>query len=177
MQIIEILRHTTAAKEESKVLLFREGLFWRAYEYGALALCELIHPFKVTTRYYKGIGEWISYVGFPDASLKKWMEGRKISQDEENFVRFSLSAEEQKHINDVFEEWKSQHIAMAKTCVKPVAACEGENNSVVSPLSLLSSNEVEVIMRLRAFPLESSSPLDAMNFIAELKRLLQDNPK
>ena len=31
---------------ENGVLLVREVLFWRAYEYGALALCECVHPFK-----------------------------------------------------------------------------------------------------------------------------------
>ena len=72
MQITEILQRTSEMQGKNAVLLLHEGLFWRAYEQGALALCEYVHPFKVTTRYYKGIGQWVSYVGFPDSSLRKW---------------------------------------------------------------------------------------------------------
>ena len=63
---------------ENGVLLVREGLFWWAYEYGALALCECVHPFKVIMRYYKGIDQWLCYVGFPDTSLERWCEGRQV---------------------------------------------------------------------------------------------------
>ncbi len=72
--------------EENGVLLVREGLFWRAYEHGALALCECVHPFKVTTRYYKGIDQWLCYVGFPDTSLERWSEGRQVDKLDDNII-------------------------------------------------------------------------------------------
>ena len=43
---------------ENDVLLVREVLFWWAYEYGALVLCERVQPFK---RHWKdGVrgGKW-----------------------------------------------------------------------------------------------------------------------
>ena len=162
------------ASGENGVLLVREGMFWRTYEHGALALCECVHPFKVTTRYYKGIDQWLSYVGFPDKSLDKWAEGRELTKVSEQMVCLRLTAEEHKHIADTFGDWKSQQVTLAKANSAKRTETQdhcGETKAIASVLS----SERQVVLRLRSFPLESSSPLDCMNFIAELKNILRTN--
>jgi hypothetical protein len=125
--------------------------------------------FKVTTRYYKGIDQWLSYVGFPDTSLERWCEGRQVDKFDDKKLLLHLTAEEQKHVADVFTEWKQQQVATAKA-----QAAEGEaQNGGVRKIGKMVSREKQVLMRLQAFPLERSSPLECMTFLSELKNMLQ----
>ena len=56
------------------VVLYREGMFWKAYERSAYLICTQIHPFRVTTRYISKLaGASITSIGFPDTSLEKFM--------------------------------------------------------------------------------------------------------
>ena len=56
------------------VVLYREGMFWKAYERSAYLICTQIHPFRVTTRYISKLaGAAIASIGFPDTSLEKFM--------------------------------------------------------------------------------------------------------
>lgn len=178
MQITEILQRTSEMQEKNVILLLHEGVFWRAYEHGALALCEYVHPFKVTTRYYKGIGQWVSYVGFPDASLRKWTEGRTLCGETGNqSLCIALSAAESQHINACFEEWKSQQVTKAKAESPNTVCGECQEHHVNTSIESRVGNVNAVIMRLRTFPLESSTPLGCMNFVAELKALLQNDSR
>ena len=49
-----------------RIVLYREGLFWKAYERSAFALCSQVRPLKPTRKTLKtlGGGDLIS-VGFP----------------------------------------------------------------------------------------------------------------
>ena len=56
------------------VVLYREGMFWKAYERSAYLIYTQIHPFRVTARYISKLdGASIVFIGFPDASLEKFM--------------------------------------------------------------------------------------------------------
>ena len=52
-----------------RIVLYREGLFWKAYERSAFALCSQVRPLKPTRKTLKtlGGGDLIS-VGFPVVS-------------------------------------------------------------------------------------------------------------
>ncbi len=53
--------------------MFREGMFWRAYERSAFALVKQVHPFKPIKRAYKALGGGeLVYVGFPMSSEEKF---------------------------------------------------------------------------------------------------------
>ena len=54
------------AENTDRIILYREGLFWKAYERSAFAVCTQIRPFKPTKRSLKTLdgGELIS-IGFP----------------------------------------------------------------------------------------------------------------
>lgn len=47
----EILQAVQSHWQASEVVLVRKGLFWRAYEQSTLALCKLVHPFKLITSF------------------------------------------------------------------------------------------------------------------------------
>lgn len=57
------------ADNVDRIVLYREGLFWKAYERSAFAVCSQVRPFKPTKKALKtlGGGELIS-IGFPTLS-------------------------------------------------------------------------------------------------------------
>jgi len=57
------------ATNTDRIILYREGLFWKAYERSAYALCSQVRPLKPTRKVLKALrgGDLIS-VGFPSAS-------------------------------------------------------------------------------------------------------------
>ncbi len=162
------------AQQEKAILLVREGLFWRAYEQGAFALCKYVHPFKVTSRFYKGLGQWLCYVGFPDTALQKWTSKRTVTKQSDKLLRLQLTEAEQKDVIASFSEWKEQQVGATRANEPQHNTYASAGHSVSQPMRRQLSVEQEVMLRLRTFPLERSSPLDCMNFVAELKSLLQD---
>lgn len=91
------------------VVLYREGMFWKAYERSAYLICTQIHPFRVTARFISKLaGAPIVFIGFPNASLEKYMckyhlAGRSLD---------SLSYSGFRSLNEQdFLIWKEQHSA------------------------------------------------------------------
>ena len=66
----------------SKIYLYREGLFFRAYEVSAFALCSFVHPFKVIKRQLKVLnGDEVSLCWLPCFVRRKifeWSEYHRV---------------------------------------------------------------------------------------------------
>ena len=60
---------------DGKIILYPEGMFYKAYEKSAFLLCTRVHPFKVSARPLKGLEEPLVSVGFPFSSLEKFSSG------------------------------------------------------------------------------------------------------
>ena len=56
-----------------KIYLFREGVFLKAYEHSAFLCHTHVHPFKLSRRFIKSVNRHVISLGFPEASLKKWL--------------------------------------------------------------------------------------------------------
>lgn len=54
------------AENTDRIILYKEGLFWKAYERSAYILCMQVRPFKPTKKSLKSLdGGHIVSVGFP----------------------------------------------------------------------------------------------------------------
>ena len=51
-------------RSDGTVLLYPEGMFYKAYEQSAFILCTKVHPFKVSARELKGMDGPLVSVGF-----------------------------------------------------------------------------------------------------------------
>ena len=67
MKIEKILQYESQNKDT--IILFKEGIFFRAYEQSAMRFTEYIAPFKVFKKYYKIVNAEVCYLGFPMKSL------------------------------------------------------------------------------------------------------------
>lgn len=65
--IIEVAARERA--DACEVLLYPEGIFYKAYGYSAFRFVRWIRPYQVKKRAYKKLGAQMCYMGFPQTAL------------------------------------------------------------------------------------------------------------
>ena len=135
------------------IILYREGMFWKAYEHSAWFVCTFVRPLKVSKKRVKLLdGAEMVSVGFPDMSLETMMKGHTL---------VSSSGEELYYasVNDfnrtLFDEWKASLPAKGRQ-----ASPEREKSAD------------EILERIRKFKVASSTPIECMMFVTELQSML-----
>ena len=149
------------ADNVDRIILYREGLFWKAYERSAYAVCTQIRPFKPTKKRLKSLdgGEIVS-IGFPSASEKGVLDGlERLETEPQRLVvaaRRPIDAKE-------FEAWKS---AVAAFIPKPKAATVKSDDydaaSRVQPSSSVYKVETAKNDAPAAAPAGDGDPLDVL---------------
>lgn len=70
MVIKEILEKEK--NNSSYCYLYKEGLFWRAYEKSAMIFVNNIRKYALIKKFYKNVGNEIVYLGFPGLAQDHW---------------------------------------------------------------------------------------------------------
>ena len=188
----------TEAANTDRIILYREGLFWKAYERSAFAVCSQVRAFKTTKKALKtlGGGHLVS-IGFPAASENAVCGALECISREQDRVVFAapraVDAAE-------FEVWKAaqplkEAVRRTKTAVAagPGFAVAG-NPAVAGHLPeerMRSPSEAEsrpgmryaeadfsltaacrVAGALKEFNLAEKTPLECMMFLSELKKMI-----
>ncbi|MDR3118380.1 MAG: hypothetical protein LBU44_03030 [Mediterranea sp.] len=159
MNIEDIVK--AEADNTGTIILFREGVFWKAYERSAYAFCKHIKSFVVRKKYIKSINDEIVSVGFPMSSSKTLLQGKVILLEEEKKMIVSIGRIDL----EGFMAWKKEQI-LSVPAVSP--SC-GNNSPRVSDCSDL---EKEVISQIKQFSVENKTPFECMLFLSEIKKQL-----
>lgn len=175
-----------------QIRLYAEGLFWKAYERSAYACCTQLRAFKATKRYIKAMDGEIVSIGFPKTSLSTLAgEEQLISCDDKNVVLRCKEAIDEK----MFVAWKkllplatSARKAKEASCTVPQPSADPLIPSEVSTSATVDTSTPPtpqcdyahkrtemVVEKLRTYNLAEHTPMEAMMFIAELKRLLNEH--
>ena len=191
----------TEAANTDRIILYCEGLFWKAYERSAFAVCSQVRAFKTTKKALKtlGGGHLVS-IGFPAASEGSVCGALECISREQDRVVFAapraVDAAE-------FEAWKAaQPLKEAVRRTKPAAAADTAavdadvigNDSAsghVPEERMRSPSEAEsrpgmryteadfsltaacrVAGALKEFNLAEKTPLECMMFLSELKKMI-----
>lgn len=114
MKIEKILQYES--QNNDTIILFKEGIFFRAYEQSAMRFTEYVAPFKVFKKYYKIVNAEVCYLGFPMKSVQMLFQKVNITHfaDTKDFLV----------VNDCpskgnFEVWKEQVKLPTEEDVKP----------------------------------------------------------
>lgn len=178
------------AENTDRIVLYREGLFWKAYERSAFAVCTQIRPFKPTKRSLKtlGGGELVS-IGFPTRTEDRVLAGlERLSAGPERLEVRTASPIDIAQ----FEAWKAS-VPLAPSYPVRAAACapspayagtpaRQECNPVTTGVSAAGRADFpsEVACRvaesIMGFDLASKTPVECMLFISGLKELLAGKP-
>ena len=146
-----ILSDKIKLSSSNEIHLFKEGVFWVAYEQSAYYF-HLKKGYKPTKKFIKKINSEVVSVGFPENALATM--DRKQSQESPNHI--VLQAEELIE-EEAFLEWKNRIDIKKQNVNNP--GCE-------TPVDLA------VIERIKSFELSCATPMECMMFLFDLKRNL-----
>lgn len=102
MKIETILKHEET--NESSIILFKEGIFYRAYERSAMRFTEYVADFKVFKKFFKVVNCEVCYLGFPMKNLPILMQRHgltKFTETDYYCVLFDCPSKKD------FEQWKA----------------------------------------------------------------------
>lgn len=186
-QLSEILSIEESRKDNSQwnvIHLFKEGSFYHAYEWSAFLIHTVTYtdavreqtsdrkPLSVTRKKNKEGEGSIALVGFPLPSLDKFIPN--VAQaaftpitDSQIDITIELP-EGMKDLNaemllQKMEEWKEQFP------LKEGKKDNKRNNDADIPYAR-PMRLSDIMGRILAFPLERKTPMEAVNFISDLKR-------
>jgi len=150
-----------------RIHLFKEGVFWIAYEQCAYWF-HLQKGYKPTKKLVKVVGQEVVSVGFPESVLERLTElhngtdgtnGTLVSVGDKMKV-FALNEE-----IDLkkFEEWKSGlSLTVKKEATSEILGTGGTDEA-------MEKNKT-IEERIKAFDLWNKTPMDCMTFLTELKK-------
>ena len=166
----EQVRNTSA--ECYTIHLFREGTFYRAYEWSAWLSVRYYTDLKVTHRFVKS-GEDIVFIGFPLTSLERYTpQGAAVMPVDDKLIDITLSASDiptnvsLASMHSDFANWKqSQPLTEASKKAKE----EVERQERNAPPRLTN-----IMLSILAYPVERHTPMECMSFLSDIKRQISE---
>ena len=167
---------TRTIEDFLKIKLHKEGNFWRAYEWSAY-LCEFYpnglsenEKLKPTYKDVKGIDNGLIFVGLPTSSFKKFfptIDNKDFFNDKDGVKLIDVSKEFNKisfeNIGNILNEWKKKYRTNS-----PKLSTNSSN-------TFKCNNTNDIIQSLKAFPIESKSPIECLLFLSDLKKKIFNN--
>lgn len=165
------------------IVLYSEGLFWKAYERSAYALVSQVKPFKPTRKVLKNLGGGdIVSVGFLQKDEQKYMGSLRCTERGEKIVRYEC---EKPVAEEDFTAWKSSLPIAEKPDVRlaspmpqvtdgtaqAAAACAAS----VCATTQAEATSAKILSLLLGFDLANSTPVECQLFLSNLKKLLKTN--
>ncbi len=157
---MKITKKIELASDSNRLVLHKEGLFYKAYNENAKLFVEYINQYKVSAKYIKLVKQTVFSIGFPSVSLisniekiEKKLEGKQLDSTL-NTIVFSIP-----NVNksEGYLEWKEQQTRLAK------------ENEAIQETGSNKKKFIKLVTMLNTFELVNHTPMEAMNFIQELK--------
>lgn len=174
-EILETVSQRVTGERSRMIHLFQEGTFLRAYEWSAWLCVRYIQDFKATKRMFKNEDASVVFVGFPVSSLTRYTpEGAEVTVTEDKGVAMLLSEGVFQGMTDVdrlradFENWK-ESVPLTESSKRDAKIPIGGDVSVSH-----SGRLTDIVYRILAYPIEQKSPLESMQFLAEIKRSIAE---
>ena len=139
---------TLQQQDTTKIFVFKEGLFYKAYNEGAFLLKD--KNYKITVKQIKSIENEVLSIGFPISVLEKLKENRQ-PEEYDNYcslqsnIVFSLL---------LYEEWYQNQIANIKR----------EDSKYLEEYTLKDT--------IKNYPLANKTPIEVFIWVAELQKLI-----
>ena len=173
MQLKEVFAKEQSRKEVvdyRTIHLIPEGTFYRAYEWSAWLCHRYVSQFKPTHRLLKNTEDSVVFVGFPMTSLERHIpEGATLAEQEDKTIALILT-------ETVFGETTTEQLQTDfANWKKSVPLVKSKTNSELRIKNFeLKNDELDILKRILAYPIEQHSPMEAMAFLSEIKQQLSE---
>lgn len=141
------------------IRLVKSGGFYRAYNHSAWLFQNCITQYKVIRKFIKSLDDNIYYIGFPEKNLFDNIGKRETTKTDYGFD--ILLCEDELPDEDGYETWKLS-----------VETVESSKSDYYSLNFTGREAEIEVIRRIKEFPIESKSMMDCVIFLSQLRMML-----
>lgn len=182
-----------AVEEENtdSIHLFREGLFYRAYQHSAFQFISHVRNFKAVKKDYKAVGQAVAILGFPTSRLDELFPDRsKVEVVEEGqHIRVSVPELDPKAYAIWFRDVAYPPVKPKKPVAAKPAAELLESALFADPTPAAPvppaipappapSGDVPLTMygllrEIQDFSIERSSPLECMLFLSSIQAKLK----
>lgn len=155
-----------------RILLHREGIFLRAYEYSAYYFHQYIRPtYRLHKRFVRVVQQDLVYLGFPSEVLPQLLHGmsevipdRSLGGGDLVVLRLAAPAIDREEL-DAFKETIPYSPRPRRR--RLADHLEGETAPLLRP-SMPESYQ-DLISRIRSFDLKGSTALEVAAFVGELQ--------
>ena len=158
------------------LILYKEGIFFKAYEQSAYAFHTRIQPFQLKAKTLKDVEQPYITLGFPQSQQEKYLSGLKIIEENPEY----LIAELPEPINkDAFVSWKSGVLASTATQEPSSDAGEGAERPDAQPepeRELTEGNAALAALLNKVLDLNMAAmtPMTAFNFLYQFQTDLKE---
>ncbi|NDV66417.1 hypothetical protein [Bacteroides sp. 224] len=152
---------------EHRIHLFKEGKFWKAYESSAFLFVTYIKKYKVQKKMVKYLSMPVVSLGFPEEVYQSVVGNIEMLEVNERYR--ILSSEQFLFSMNEFTEWKEE---------QPLIMEAGTVQLQSKPLSQVQESksvtiiEAEVLEQIKSFGIESSTPIECMMFLMQIRKKL-----
>lgn len=149
--------------DAARIILYPEGIFYKAYGYSAFRFVRNVRPYRVKKHFYKKLNGEICSIGFPKSALAQIeASGWQVS---EAGNRLEIGGSFAPVDETDFRQWMDA-VPLVETKARPQAV-------PVQPVPVQAdAATAEVLRSLQEFAIESATPLQCMMFLSELKQRL-----
>lgn len=186
-EILEIEKERSESSTWNVIHLFKDGSFYRAYEWSAwltavVAFNELVRkgtqdrkPLTVTRKKDKNSDGTFAFVGFPLNSMDKYIPS-KIGFNPISDSQIDISIELSSDIGEVSFEAISKKIEEWKDGVPVKEEKQKKGKSDDSTPFVMPSDRpmsiTGIMTQIIAYPLEQKSPMDVVAFVSDIRKRL-----
>lgn len=182
---------TIVATEETNtdsIHLFREGLFYRAYQHSAFQFITHVRNFKAVRKDYKAVGQSVVLLGFPSARFGELFPDAGVVEviEEGQHIRVSVPPLDPRAYAIWFRDVPCLPVKPRKPAVVKPSSEPSETDFAVdsvpipTPVPAAPSGDVPLTMygllrEIQDFSIERSSPLECMLFLSSIQTKLKGN--
>ena len=123
MTVSEKLQEVALYASQGKIILFREGMFWKAYQEAAYIFVSNIRPYQVNRNYVKKVASDVFSLGFPAPSSAKILSGCTYTEDS---LRIVITLDGYVFNRGCYLEWRDS------TSVQPVVRRRPPGDTLLS---------------------------------------------
>ena len=151
---------------KDRIYLYREGIFWKAYERSAFYLSGPGGKLKPTKKFIKSVGDSIISVGFPCAVENGHIDAEDILQREEKAIMIKAKSNNDPEGFQIWKDAVAIHVTTREQNVMGEATEGGQGEE-----SVAMSETEQIVAILRGFNIESHTPLESMMCLSHLRSI------
>ena len=168
--IIEII--TQEKTNTDAIHLYKEGLFWKAYQQSAFRIdSQPCTAYKLIKKHIKAVSCEVVSLGFPSLNLPKHFRAEQIEYLDDQHIRIQDKGIEESE----YQDWFSQIPLFVPNAPKPKEPEYLTQIHIFEPAPEAKASfsiTDEIVTRLRNFRIEQSTPMQCMLFLSQLQKEL-----